>query len=183
MYFCVNCSQLYSISIVKLAELSNESYYNDSPLKFNLSFNCRIDYSDLSTELAERDSHYKAKSVYEPAACACKNLKIFGVSVHLDEFPEESRTIPQVPDYPYSPPPSPGSGSSSPPLHYPHSSLEGVSMSAEQFRSPPLSGVLLPPIKVATFAGHSEIKLKLKQNSAVPGPRVSLKKLLNYNVC
>lgn len=173
---------MYSISIVKLAELSNESYYN-SPLKFNLSFNCRIDYLDLSTELAERDSHYKAKSVYEPAACACKNLKIFGVSVHLDEFPEESRTIPQVPDYSYSPPPSPGSGSSSPPLHYPHSSLEGVSMSAEQFRSPPLSGVLLPPIKVATFAGHSEIKLKLKQNSAVPGPRVSLKKLLNYNVC
>ena len=56
-------------------------------------------------------------------------------------------------------------------------------MSAEQFHSPPLSGVLLPPIKVATFAGHSEIKLKLKQNSAVPGPRVSLKKLLNYNVC
>ena len=56
-------------------------------------------------------------------------------------------------------------------------------MSAEQFRSPPLSGVLLPPIKVATFAGHSEIKLKLKQNAAVPGPRVSLKKLRNYNVC
>lgn len=131
---------------------------------------CRIDYSDLSTELAERDSHYKAKSVYEPAACACKNLKIFGISVHLDEFPEESRTVPQVPDYPESPL---GSGSCSPPLHLPHNTLEGLSLSAEQFHTPPLSGSLLPQIKIATFAGHSEIKLKLKQNVAVPGPKVN----------
>ncbi|KAJ7384666.1 Autophagy- protein 2 [Desmophyllum pertusum] len=75
----------------------------------------RIDYSDLSTELAERDSHYKAKSVYEPAACA-----------------------------------------------------------SEQFTTPPHSGSLLPPIKIATFAGHSEIKLKLKQNVAVPGPKMDV---------
>lgn len=132
----------------------------------------RIDYSDLSTELGERDSHYKAKSVYEPAACACKNLKIFGVSVHLDEFPEESRTMPQAPDFPQSPPPSPGSDSCSPPLHHSHSPLEGLSLSAEQLPTHPLSGSLLPPIKIATFAGHSEIKLKLKQNVAVPGPKV-----------
>ena len=138
----------------------------------------RIDYSDLSTALAERDSHYKAKSVYEPAACACKNLKIFGVSVHFDEFPEESRTMPQAPDYPESPPPSPRSGSCSPPLHHPHSTLEGLSLSAEQFHSSPLSGSLLPQIKIATFAGHSEIKLKLKQNVAVPGPKVLLKLML-----
>lgn len=135
-------------------------------------FNYRIDYSDLSTELGERDSHYKAKSVYEPAACACKNLKIFGVSIHLDEFPEESRTMPQASDLPQSPPPSPGSGSCSPPLHHPHSPLEGLSLSAEQFPTRPLSGSLLPQIKIATFAGHSEIKLKLKQNVAVPGPKV-----------
>ena len=134
----------------------------------------RIDYSDLSTELAERDSHYKAKSVYEPAACACKKLKIFGVSVHLDEFPEQSRTVPHFPDCGESPPPSPSSGSCSPPLHQPHSTLEGVSLSAERFDSPSLSGNLLPQIKVATFAGHSEIKIKLKQNVAVPGPKVSL---------
>lgn len=134
--------------------------------------NYRIDYSDLSTELGERDSHYKAKSVYEPAACACKNLKIFGVSIHLDEFPEESRTMPQVSDLPQSPPPSPGSGSCSPPLHHPHGPLEGLSLSAEQFPTRPLSGSLLPQIKIATFAGHSEIKLKLKQNVAVPGPKV-----------
>ncbi|XP_020613758.1 autophagy-related protein 2 homolog A-like [Orbicella faveolata] len=134
----------------------------------------RIDYSDLSTELGERDSHYKAKSVYEPAACACKNLKIFGVSVHLDEFPEESRTMPQAPDFPQSPPPSPGSDSCSPPLHHSHSPLEGLSLSAEQLPTHPLSGSLLPPIKIATFAGHSEIKLKLKQNVAVPGPKVDV---------
>lgn len=134
----------------------------------------RIDYSDLSTELAERDSHYKAKSVYEPAACACKKLKIFGVSVHLDEFPEQSRTVPHFPDCGESPPPSPSSGSCSPPLHQPHSTLEGVSLSAERFDSPSLSGNLLPQIKVATFAGHSEIKIKLKQNVAVPGPKVDV---------
>lgn len=132
---------------------------------------CRIDYSDLSTELAERDSHYKAKSVYEPAACACKKLKIFGISVHLDEFPEESRTIPQAAEYHDSLPPSPGS--CSPPLHHPHSTFDGLSLSPEQCHTPPLSGSLLPQIKVATVAGHSEIKLKLKQNLHVPGPKVS----------
>lgn len=132
----------------------------------------RIDYSDLSTELAERDSHYKAKSVYEPAACACKKLKIFGISVHLDEFPEESRTIPQAPEYHDSLPPSPGS--CSPPLHHPHSTFDGLSLSPEQCHTPPLSGSLLPQIKVATVAGHSEIKLKLKQNLHVPGPKMDV---------
>ena len=146
------------------------------------AFVYRIDYSDLSTELGERDSHYKAKSVYEPAACACKNLKIFGVSIHLEEFPEESRTIPQAPDFPPSPPPSPGSDSCSPPLHHPHGPLEGLSLSAEQFPSHPLLGSLLPAIKVVTFSGHSEIKLKLKQNVAVPGPKVGLDFFFMYSM-
>ena len=131
---------------------------------------CRIVYLDLSTELAERDILYKPKSVYEPAACACKNLKIFGVSVHLDEFPEQSRTVPQSSDSPHSPPPSPEGGSRSPPL--PHSTFDARSFSDEYFTTPSTPGNLLPPIKIATFAGQSEIKLKLKQNIAVPGPKV-----------
>lgn len=134
----------------------------------------RIDYLDLSTELAEENSHFKAKSVYEPAACACKNLKIFGVSVHLDEFPEESRTVSQVPDFSHSPPPSLISGSCSPLLHNPSNPLGRLSLSADQISKPSLSGSLLPQIKIVTFAGHSEIKLKLKQNVTVPGPKVSV---------
>lgn len=85
--------------------------------------------------------------------------------------------MPQASDFPQSPPPSPGSDSCSPPLHHPHGPLEGLSLSAEQFTTPPLSGSLLPPIKIATFAGHSEIKLKLKQNVAVPGPKVGFEML------
>lgn len=134
----------------------------------------RIDYLDLSTELAEENSHFKAKSVYEPAACACKNLKIFGVSVHLDEFPEESRTVSQVPDFSHSPPPSLISGSCSPLLHNPSNPLGRLSLSADQISKPSLSGSLLPQIKIVTFAGHSEIKLKLKQNVTVPGPKVDV---------
>lgn len=126
----------------------------------------------MSTELAERDTHYKARSVYEPAACACKKLKIFGVSVHLDEFPEESRTVPLIQDSPESLPPSPGSGSCSLPLHRLHNTLGGSSLSAEEFFTPSHSASLLPQIKVATFAGQSEVKLKLKQNVALPGPKV-----------
>ena len=126
----------------------------------------------MSTELAERDIHYKAKSVYEPAACACKKLKIFGLSVHLDEFPEDSRTMPLNRDYPDSLPPSPGSGSCSLPPHHLHNTLEGGSLSAEEFFTSSHSANLLPQIKVATFAGQSEVKLKLKQNVALPGPKV-----------
>ncbi|XP_029191275.2 LOW QUALITY PROTEIN: autophagy-related protein 2 homolog A-like [Acropora millepora] len=134
----------------------------------------RIEYSDLSTELAERDIHYKPRAVYEPAACACKKLKIFGLSVHLDEFPEDSRTMPLNRDYPDSLPPSPGSGSCSLPPHHLHNTLEGGSLSAEEFFTSSHSANLLPQIKVATFAGQSEVKLKLKQNVALPGPKVDV---------
>ena len=153
------------------------SVFVDSLILFlicNVNPICRIDYLDLSTELAEENSHFKAKSVYEPAACACKNLKIFGVSVHLDEFPEESRTVSQVPDFSHSPPPSLISGSCSPLLHNPSNPLGRLSLSADQISKPSLSGSLLPQIKIVTFAGHSEIKLKLKQNVTVPGPKVSV---------
>ncbi|KAK2567359.1 Autophagy-related protein 2-like protein B [Acropora cervicornis] len=108
----------------------------------------------------KRDIHYKAKSVYEPAACACKKLKIFGLSVHLDEFPEDSRTVSLIRDYPDSLPPSPGSGSCSLPPHHLHNTLEGGSLSAEEFFMSSHSANLLPQIKVATFAGQSEVDVE-----------------------
>lgn len=141
----------------------------------------RIDYSDLSTELSENNSQFKSKSVYEPAAFACKNLKFVGVTCHLDEFPERERTMPHGlhADSPYSPPPSPGSSTSSPPIPTP---LGPDSISAESFAAPYYPDHLLPSIKIATFAGQSEIKLKVKQNLAVPGPRVRGKNYSSRNL-
>lgn len=127
----------------------------------------RIDYSDLSTELGNNDDQYKAKSVYEPAAFAFKNLKIFGASAYLDEFHEAARTLPPGFDTesPESPPPSPTSGLSSSSLS---PCLNGI---VDEFAKSNKSS-LLPPTQIGNFSGHLEIKVKLKQNVSVPGSKV-----------
>jgi hypothetical protein len=130
---------------------------------------CRIDYTDLSTELTDKDNQYKAKSVYEPAAFAFKNLKIFGATAYLDEFHETARTMPPGfnPESPESPPPSPSSGMSSPSISPCFNDM------AEQLaKSSKIS--LLPSIQIGSFSGHLELKIKLKQNISIPGSKVSM---------
>ncbi|XP_032229224.2 autophagy-related protein 2 homolog B isoform X2 [Nematostella vectensis] len=133
----------------------------------------RIDYSDLSTELAEGDNQYKPKSVYEPAAFAYKNLKIYGISAYLDEFHETARTVPSTIGHrsPDSPPPSPNSGASSPPI-----SLGSMgNLANELYDKSKLSQTsLLPAIQIANFAGNQEVKLRVKQNSAIPGTKIDV---------
>lgn len=126
----------------------------------------RVDYSDLSTELSEKDAQFKAKSVYEPAAFAFKNLKIFGVCAYLDEFDEKARTMPPGfgSDSPVSPPPSPTVSSPS------MTSACFESVVSQLAKSEKSS--LLPSIQIGNFAGGLEVKLKLKQNNAVTGSKV-----------
>ncbi|XP_020894955.1 autophagy-related protein 2 homolog A, partial [Exaiptasia diaphana] len=128
----------------------------------------RVDYSDLSTELSEKDAQYKAKSVYEPAAFAFKNLKIFGVCAYLDEFEEKARTMPPGfdSDSPTSPPPSPTVSSPS------MTSACFESVVSQLAKSEKSS--LLPSIQIGNFAGGLEVKLKLKQNNAVTGSKVDI---------
>ena len=125
----------------------------------------RIEYCDFSSELSDSNSQFKAKSVYEPAAFACKNLKIVGVTCYLEEFPEHDRTA----GHAHSPQLSPVSSTCSP-----AQSSHGLDrICSENFADKAYEpDLLLPSIKIATFAGQSEIKLKVKQNMAVPGPKV-----------
>lgn len=127
----------------------------------------RIDYCDLSTEVSEQ-SQYKAKSVYEPAAFAFKNLKIFGVSVYLDEFHEAARTMPPGFDCD-----SPASSPPSPTVSSPSMSACFDSVASQLAKSEKSS--LLPSIQIGSFSGGLEVKLKLKQNVSVTGSKVDLK--------
>ena len=111
--------------------------------------------------------HYKAKSVYERAAFACKNLKIFGVSVHLNEFHDKTKPVGTE-----SPPPSPDSNTSSPPISPSYYGLSSHKLTADQYATPPRQTNLLPSVMIACCAGNQELKLKIKQNLAVPGPKV-----------
>lgn len=139
-------------------------YHLDLIKSLILLFNS-IDYSDLSTELSDQNPYFKPKSVYEPAAFAIKNLKISGVSLYMDEFHEAARTMPPGfdCDSPHSPPPSPTVSS-------PSMSACFESVASQLAKSEKSS--LLPSIQIGRFSGKLEVKLKLKQNVAVPGSKV-----------
>ena len=92
-------------------------------------------------------------SVYEPVAIAIKNFQMVGLSVMLDEFPKDKRTrireadddnLPSINDeYRFS--------------------LKEIENNAED---------LLPRLKILSSTGKQNVKVKLKQNDALPGPKV-----------
>lgn len=70
-------------------------------------------------------------------------------------------------------PPSPDSNASSPPISPTYYGLTSQKFDADQFVTSSEQTNLLPSVMIASCTGNQEIKVKLKQNTAVPGPKVN----------
>ena len=133
----------------------------------------QMDYWDLSGEdvSVENGSHH---SVYEPVAIAAKNFQVIGISLFVDEFPENKRTILREAKSEYT-----NSRSNSVTHGSPSDSLtpisEGLSRILERTS---IDGdnlpELLPQTKVLACNGKQNIKIKLKQNEMLPGPKIDI---------
>lgn len=69
-------------------------------------------------------------------------------------------------------PPSPDSNASSPPISPTYYGLSNHKFEADQHIIALEMTNLLPSVKIACCTGNQEVKVKLKQNLAVPGPKV-----------
>ena len=113
---------------------------------------CRIDYWDLSHEELGQDN-IPQHSVYEPVAIAIKNFQMVGLSVMLDEFPKDKRTRIREAD-----------DDSLRSLDDEYKlNLKEIENKVED---------LLPRLKILSSTGKQNVKVKLKQNDALPGPKV-----------
>jgi len=122
----------------------------------------RIDYWDLSHEEVGNENTPQ-HSVYEPVAIAIKNFQMVGANMFIDEFPKHKRT--HLRDI-YSDEDLSGS---------PLTSFGGLSNIRDRtFREEETTANLLPKVKFISSCGKQNIKLKLKQNEAIPGPKVGL---------
>lgn len=96
--------------------------------------------------------------VHEPPAFLHKLLQLAGVCLRFEELPRQvGRPIPQSvssQSRPRCPPSLP-----TPPLSHPLASQE---------ESPD------PPLQIGSCSGYVELTVKLKQNEAFPGPKVSV---------
>ncbi|KAK2180611.1 hypothetical protein NP493_435g00000 [Ridgeia piscesae] len=168
-------------TIVRLEHLPREAK-TGAAIEFRIG---RIDYYDdqaMETSEAGDGAVAGAKNVYEPAAIALKNIRMYEVTIWCEEFPEYNRTFCKTsssdsssprnyttPDTPLSPlfsplgctvPEFPAASSASLP------SLSGVGGA----RSPKET----EPIKIAVLRGRHEVKLKIKQSEALHGPKLEV---------
>ncbi|XP_028410274.1 autophagy-related protein 2 homolog B-like [Dendronephthya gigantea] len=126
----------------------------------------RINYSDLSSDVSCGDQ--SSFDVYDPPTLANKQLKIFGLSLSMDEFHENSRTI--LRNTPYKPEPTspPDSVTSSPPVSPYQSAIFNQSLMVKQLSQQSL----LPPVVILSSAGKQEANVKWKVNPSSAGPKV-----------
>ena len=102
-------------------------------------------------------------SVYEPVAIAVKNFQIYGMKLYMDEFPYEKRTKLRESE-----------------------ERDSLDDEGHQFHSQmsigygeKLGGIqkdvqnLMPQVQILGSHGKQSIKIKIKQNDALPGPKVS----------
>ena len=119
----------------------------------------RIDYMDLSHDELCRDPD-SAKIVYEPVAIATKNFQILGLRLYMDEFPYEKRTrLRETEDQDHEEYESHGKFSSQ---QYP-------SIKGSQTRE---STSLMPQVQILGSHRKQSVRLKIKHNDALPGPKV-----------
>lgn len=129
----------------------------------------RIDYADLSNEDVGGDAHVQ-HSVYEPVAIAIKNFQIKGLFLYMDEFPRHKRTklreASTIDDDMFLSAPC---ELESPGIFDPDASSRLSDVPGRVAFAD-----LLPSVKILGLSsGKQNIKVKLKQNDALPGPKVS----------
>ena len=112
----------------------------------------RVDYWDLSHEEMGQDN-IPQHSVYEPVAIAIKNFQMMGLSVMLDEFPKDKRTRIREADDDNL-----------------HSLDDEYKFNLKEIENNVED--LLPRLKLLSSTGKQNVKVKLKQNDALPGPKV-----------
>ncbi|KAI0241927.1 hypothetical protein LSAT2_015473 [Lamellibrachia satsuma] len=167
-------------TIVRLEHLPREAK-TGAALEFRIG---RIDYFDdqaMETGEAADGPTPGARNVYEPAAIALKNIRMYEVTICCEEFPECHRTFSKTssdssspgnyktPDTPLSPLFSP-LGCTIPEFPAASSSRLPAMGSPGSGRSPKET----EPIRIAMLRGRHEVKLRIKQNEALHGPKLEL---------
>uniref|UniRef100_A0A8C4Q9H4 Autophagy related 2B n=1 Tax=Eptatretus burgeri TaxID=7764 RepID=A0A8C4Q9H4_EPTBU len=123
----------------------------------------RMEYHDEAANEPAAGSDYEATpvNVHQPAAFAHKVLQVTGLSFFFDEFPDDE-IYPRTTDQDAEPKLSP---SWSPRL---------ISEPHPQFSRTSGATVTSDPIQIGNCAGRVEVKVHLKQNDALPGPKLDV---------
>ncbi|XP_065067241.1 autophagy-related protein 2 homolog B-like [Rhopilema esculentum] len=121
----------------------------------------RIDYLDLShDEINEELSPDHA--VYEPVAIAIKSFQIYGLKLYMDEFPFEKRTRLREADeregQEYD--------------EHLHLGEELARMPGHNNQKDNLN--LMPQVQILASHGKQSVRVKIKHNDTLPGPKVDL---------
>lgn len=118
----------------------------------------RADYLDLSHDefFNENDS---SKFVYEPVAIAIKNFQIYGLKLFMDEFPHERRTrLREAEEQHFV-----NQNTSNTGLKFENVSEGGLNRETSSF---------VQQIQILGSHGKQSIKVKVKHNATLPGPKV-----------
>ncbi|XP_077866099.1 autophagy-related protein 2 homolog B-like [Saccoglossus kowalevskii] len=162
-------------SVVKLEHVPKESKTGVS-LEVCIK---RIEYFDENASDPGSGSDQEVPQKYEPVAFALKKFHLMGVSLFCDEFPENYRTLSRQSSCESDSPIAMHTGNFSPPLSPPmppqHSEMTARQPTYDSIHRQIEHG---DPIKIASFAGRQEIKLKIKQNDRVTGPKVEIESFL-----
>lgn len=135
---------------------------------FSFLYVRRIDYWDLSHEEVGKENTPK-HSVYEPVAVAIKNFQMIGINLFIEEFPKNKRT--RIRDI-YS-----DEDLTSMPLATPGrvDDDDGMSRLQRSFSEDDKETPgLTPKVKFLSSCGKQNVKIRLKQNESIPGPKVSI---------
>ncbi|XP_047132306.1 autophagy-related protein 2 homolog B isoform X1 [Hydra vulgaris] len=111
----------------------------------------RIDYWDLSHEEVAQDTS-RQHSVYEPVAVAIKSFQIAGLVMIMDEFPKHCRTR----------------------LREALTEEEKIQQESFLRGGSNSNPDLLPRVRFLSSCGKQTVKMKFKQNDALPGPKVDI---------
>lgn len=113
---------------------------------------------DLSHDEFCNDSE-SSKFVYEPVAIAIKNFKIFGLKLYMDEFPSEKRTRLRETDGQYN------TEFEQEDQYVSLDNAVGSDMDRE-------TAHLMQQVQILGSHGKQTIKIKIKHNDTLPGPKV-----------
>ncbi|XP_022329168.2 autophagy-related protein 2 homolog B-like [Crassostrea virginica] len=123
----------------------------------------RIEYFDDLAKEEGSPVDDTSRMTWEPAAIAHKNLLIDGIQILCDEFSRPAQQTQPGMDSNESSPQTFLSATSSPPCSHGNQSGTG-----------PVTEVFSDPVQIAGFTGKSCLKIKLKQEEGVSGPKVEI---------